>query len=179
MKHAGAILFITGFATALAAGWAGLPKVLFRTEAQPINFSHKVHAGEKVGMACNDCHAITDAGHFAGIPKTEKCEGCHAEPVTQSLDEKRLVENYVKPEREVPWMVYARQPQNVRFSHAIHQNLAKLDCERCHGNHGKSDKLPVIRVNRISGYTHTMKMSECEDCHAEKKVGTTCQSCHK
>jgi len=179
MKHAGLVVFAVGFASALAAGWAGLPRVLYRTEAQPVGFSHKVHAGEKVGMACNDCHAITDAGHFGGIPKIDKCAGCHAEPVTTSADEKRLVERFVKPGREVPWGVYARQPQNVRFSHAIHQNLAKLKCEQCHGQHGTSDKLPLVRVNRISGYAHTMKMSECEQCHAEKRVGTTCQSCHK
>jgi hypothetical protein len=197
MKHRGGILFLLGFGIAIAAGWAGFPRILYRTEAQPLQFSHRVHTGEKVGMACDDCHSLTEAGYFTGVPKLEKCSGCHAEPVTQSQDEKLLVEKYVKPEREIPWLVYARQPQNVRFSHAIHMNKAKLECERCHGQHGKTDKLRTYQENRISGYSRDiwgysisrisfeppehppMKMDDCMRCHEDKNVVTACRACHK
>jgi hypothetical protein len=197
MKHRGRILFLLGFSGAIAFGWVGFPRVLYRTQAQPLQFSHRVHSGEKVGLACDDCHSVTEAGYFTGIPKLEKCSACHAEPVSQSQDEKVLVERYVKTEREIPWLVYARQPQNVRFPHAIHIKRAKLECERCHGEHGKTDKLRMYQENRISGYSRDiwgysisrisfkapehppMKMDDCTRCHGERGVVTACRACHK
>jgi menaquinone reductase, multiheme cytochrome c subunit len=197
MRHTGAILFALGFSTALAAGWAGFPRLLYRTEAQPLQFSHKTHAGEKAGLACDDCHSITEAGHFTGIPKLEKCSTCHAEPLGKTLDEKKLVEQYVKPVREIDWLVYSRQPQNVRFPHAIHLKRAKLDCVKCHGEHGKTETLRVYEQNRISGYSRdiwgqsisrmsfrqserpSMKMDDCLHCHDDRGVITSCRSCHK
>src|SRR5690349_17898482 len=133
MKFRGTAMFLLGFAATMWAGWFAFPRVLYSTGSQPLNFSHKVHAGEKVGMSCDDCHGIGEDGRFAGIPRVEKCAGCHAEPVTESADEQLLVTRYVKTEREVPWLVYSRQPDNVAFSHAIHVKLAKLKCEQCHG----------------------------------------------
>ena len=195
MKHRSSILFVLGFTTALALGWTAFPKALYRTQSQPVQFSHKIHGGEKVGLACDDCHTVTEAGYFTGIPKLEKCSGCHAEPVSQSADEKLFVERYVKAEKEVPWLVYSRQPQNVRFSHAIHSSRAKLACADCHGQHGKSDKLRPYQENRISGYSRDiwgpsisrisaverpgMKMDDCTHCHAGRGVLTACQACHK
>lgn len=197
MTHAGSALFVFGFAAALAAGWAGFPRVLYETRAQPLQFSHKTHAGDKAGLACDDCHTITDAGYFTGIPAVEKCATCHAEPLSESADERLLVEQYVKPEREIPWLVYSRQPQNVRFSHAIHVRRGKVECESCHGLHGRSDKLRPYQENRISGYSRdiwgasisrialtppqhpTMKMDDCMHCHGSRGVATSCRSCHK
>lgn len=92
-------------------------------------------------------------GVFAGLPKTESCAACHTEPQGKSAAEATLVSSYVKTEKETPWLVYARQPANVRFSHAIHTKRAKLTCERCHGMHGESDTLRPYQENRISGYS--------------------------
>ena len=197
MKVRGTAMFVLGFAATLWAGWSAFPRALYRSASQPLNFSHKVHSGDKVGMACDDCHAVGEDGRFAGIPKLEKCSGCHAEPVTADADEKILVERYVKPEREVPWLVYSRQPDNVAFSHAIHINRAKLKCEKCHAGHDKTDKLRPYEENRVSGYSRDiwgtsisrlvakpgarpgMKMDDCAQCHAQNKVVTSCLDCHK
>ena len=197
MKLRGTAIFLLGFAATLWAGWVAFPRALYTSAAQPINFSHKVHAGEKVGMACDDCHGIGEDGRFAGIPKLEKCSGCHAEPVTTNADEKILVERYVKPELEVPWLVYSRQPDNVAFSHAVHVKTAKLKCEKCHADHEKTDKLRPYEQNRVSGYSRDiwgrsmirvsakpgscpgMKMDDCARCHADNKVITSCLDCHK
>ena len=87
---------------------------------QPVEFRHKTHA-EKSGVAdCNECHALREDGAFAGIPAMEKCAGCHSERIGESKAEATLVDNYIKPGHETPWLVYARQPANVWFSHAIH-----------------------------------------------------------
>ena len=196
MNWRGLIVFVLGVAAALAAGWLAFPKLLYEVRQQPLNFSHKVHA-EKAGTACEDCHAIGEDGRFAGIPKTENCAMCHAEPVTDSADEKRLVERYVKPEKEIPWLVYSRQPDNVSFSHATHVKIAKLACERCHGDQTSSDKLRPYEQNRISTYSRDiwgrsisrlgpeskgqpcMKMDDCAACHREEGVETSCIACHK
>ena len=79
--------------------------------------------------------------------------------------------------REIPWLVYARQPDNVYFSHAPHVKRAGIECRRCHGDHGLSATTPVYQFNRISTYSRniwgpriagggpnewdSMKMSDC------------------
>jgi menaquinone reductase, multiheme cytochrome c subunit len=188
--------FLLGVIAALAAGWLAFPRALYRTSVQPLQFSHKAHSGDAVGLGCSDCHTITADGRFGGIPPLEKCAGCHSEPVTKSADEEALVKQYVKPGKEIPWRVYSRQPENVYFSHATHVNLGKLQCERCHGEHGKSDKLRAYEENRITGYSRDiwgasisrikadsgrpgMKMDDCTDCHRDRQVASSCLDCHK
>jgi hypothetical protein len=152
-----------------------------------VAFSHKVHA-DKAGLGCTDCHILRDDGSFAGIPQLAKCGECHAAPVGETKAEAAFVRDYVTPEREVPWLVYARQPDNAWFSHAAHVTRAKLACERCHGAQGTSDKLPLLEVNRISGYSRDvmgrpgkagMRMDDCIQCHRERGLRHACLDCHK
>jgi hypothetical protein len=175
------LFFSAGLALALVLGWVGFPRLLYARAEQPLRFDHKLHTSKKTGFTCADCHPIGANGRFAGIPKTESCAGCHAEPQGSSADEKRLVEEYVKPGREIPWLVDARQPENVRFPHAIHVKRAGIACERCHGPRGTSESLPPHQTNRITGYSRDLwKMGDCESCHAEsQRARTSCLACHK
>jgi cytochrome c2 len=180
----GKVLFLAGALTGLAAGWVGLPRVLYESRPQPLNFSHKVHGGEKAGMKCEDCHALRDDGTYAGVPHLDKCSGCHAAPMGDTAAEKQLVARYVTPVKEVPWLVYARQPENVYFPHAPHLKLAKLKCERCHGAQGTTDKLRPHEQDRISGYSRdimraSMTMDGCVDCHRRQNLRHSCLDCHK
>ncbi len=195
MGYAGRAIFLAGMVTTLAAGWFGFPHVLYRKIDQPIQFSHRLHTGEQVGLACDGCHSLKDDGSFSGIPKVEQCATCHAQPQGATSDEKKLVADYITPGREIPWLVYARQPENVHFSHAAHLKLAKIECERCHGPHGRSDSLRAFEMDRISGYSREirgrkisgirtrpwdeMKMTDCARCHAERGVSNNCLDCHK
>jgi len=180
----------------LAVGWAGFPRLLYRSSAQPFSFSHKVHQGEKVGMKCEDCHALRADGSFGGVPTLDKCSGCHAAPMTTTAAEKILVERYVTPNREVPWLVYSRQPDNVYFPHAPHLKSGKFTCEQCHRDHGKTDKLRPYEVSRINGYgkdvwgssisrisfsgkVDGMRMDNCVACHKANHVADSCLACHK
>lgn len=184
-----AIPFAIGFLLSLAAGWWLVPRVVFRAEPQPVQFSHALHAGEKGGMSCQDCHAVADDGTFSGIPTVDKCAVCHSEPVGTTDEEKRFVEEFVKPNREVPWRVYSRQPDNAWFPHAVHVREAGLSCESCHGDHGKSDLLRVVEVNRITGYgkdldkfaggRRGLNMNDCVRCHDRHARATACIDCHK
>jgi hypothetical protein len=196
MTVRGTTFFLTGLSAMLAAGWLAFPRVLYKTRAQPAAFNHRVHV-EKGGSKCEDCHAIAADGSFAEIPRVETCAGCHAAPLTDKPAEKLLVERYITPQREIPWMVYARQPDNVHFSHATHVSVAKIACERCHGEHGKTEHLRPYQENRISGYSRdiwghsisrisfqpakhpAMKMDDCAACHRERGVETSCMACHR
>ena len=180
-KHRGQILFVAGVLVALAAGWRAFPVLRFQRVPQPVAFSHKIHT-DKAGAKCEDCHSLRDDGAWAGIPAMDKCSGCHAQPMGTSAEEKRFIDGYVTPGREIPWQVYSRQPQNVYFSHAAHIKLAHLDCRQCHGAQGESDTLGPARVDRISGYSgspHFQDMNACEDCHRHRGAANSCLACHK
>jgi len=187
--------FFAGLVVSLALGWTLLPEALYRRMEQPFRFSHKTHTGEAVGMTCDACHPI-DAGHrFAAIPPTATCAGCHAEPVGDSPDERAMVADYIQKGREIPWLIYSKQPDHVSFSHPLHVKLGGLPCERCHGPQGTTDAPPPYEENRLTGYSRRIwghsiarirlepgegkKMDDCSGCHRERGVAESCLDCHK
>lgn len=190
----GRLALVAGLAAGLSAGWLVLPVLLYGKQAQPLDFNHRVHA-ESASMSCEDCHGFGEDGSFAGIPSVKSCADCHAEAQGDSPAERTLVDEYVTPGREIPWRVYARQPDNVYFSHAAHVRRAQIECRRCHGDRGESATAPVYQFNRISTYSRniwgprisgggphpwdSMKMSDCCGCHAERGVRDHCLMCHK
>ena len=44
--------------------------------AQPIAFSHKIHAGQN-GVDCNYCHTSARKSKHSGIPSANVCMNCH------------------------------------------------------------------------------------------------------
>ena len=189
------IVSITGILFGLIIGWYVFPYALYRDNTQPLQFSHMAHTGEKGGMACEDCHSTNDNGRFQGIPAIAKCAECHSSPIGETENEKRLVENYITPNKEIPWLVYSRQPDNAYFSHAPHVKLGELKCEECHGPQGSSEFIKTHQTNRISGYSRDiwganisgissnswvgMKMSKCVRCHGDNGRRDGCIECHK
>ncbi|HEX3745745.1 MAG TPA: menaquinone reductase multiheme cytochrome c subunit QrcA [Bryobacteraceae bacterium] len=179
---------MAGMAVALGAGWLASPRAIYRSRPEPVNFSHKIHT-DKAGTKCEDCHSFRDDGTFAGVPTVDKCAGCHAAPMGTTAAEKSFIDNHVTPNREPQWASYARQPENVSFSHAAHVKRAGLACAVCHGNTGTSDGLRPYRIDRISGYSadiwripntpHGMKMTDCVNCHRQHGQENSCLDCHK
>ncbi len=193
----GIVPFVVGLVLALAVGWLVFPLVMFSEREQPIRFSHKVHAEEQ-GMACADCHTVRSDGTFAGLPTLESCAMCHESAVGEDPEEARFIAEYVEQGKEVPWLVYQKQPDNVFFSHAAHslQNCATCHqdtyatendlCVICHVDVASSDSAPVYKENRLTGYSaSTMKMWQCESCHAlhmetgQTTASNACFVCHK
>jgi len=152
---------------------------------------------------CQSCHFFREDGTYAGVPTLEQCVDCHEDVQGESEDEATFVEEYVAKNREVPWLVYSRQPDCVFFSHAAHVIKGKMDCVTCHGHIGESTSLRPYEYNRITGVSRDiwgkniagfkkhewdkMKMDDCADCHAEKGVAASsvqtgkdaCFVCHK
>jgi hypothetical protein len=187
--------FAAGLLVAASIGWVVLPGLLYERRDQPLAFSHKAHGPEGAGLACADCHALGADGRFAGIPALQRCAECHAEPIGDDPAERILVETYVKPGREIPWLGYSRMPDNVHFPHAVHVKRAGLSCERCHGDHGAGATLRPAEFNRLTGYGRDIwghsalrsgllpwegkKMTDCSACHHEHGVKESCLDCHK
>ncbi len=196
------LFFIIGFLASLVVGWVIFPKVLYSQKNQPFDFNHKLHL-EQVDDGCQSCHFFREDGSFAGVPKLEQCIDCHEEAQGETEDEATFVEQYVAKEREVPWLVYSRQPNCVFFSHAAHVYGAKMECRTCHGDIGTSESLKPYEENRITGYSRDiwgrniagfksntwdrMKMDDCAQCHESAGVHASsvqtgrdaCFVCHK
>ncbi len=188
------LFFIIGFAGSLTFGWVVFPDLLYSEKKQPFDFSHKIHMEEVDD--CESCHFFRDDGTYAGVPTLAQCIDCHEEVVGESPDEETFVTEYVEAEKEVPWLIYSRQPDCVFFSHAAHVKAAEMECVECHGDIGESESLKPYQENKITGYSRDiygyniagikknpwdkMKMDDCGNCHLEKMGSKgACFQCHK
>ncbi len=196
------LFFVLGLAASMIVGWVVFPKLLYSQKNQPIQFNHALHM-EEVEDGCASCHFLRDDGTFSGVAKLAQCVECHEEPMGESEDEAVFVEQFVAQEREVPWLIYSKQPDCVFFSHAAHIKGAKLDCVTCHGHIGESESLRPYEENRWTGVSRDiwgkniagfkknswdrMKMDDCAKCHKgagihDSSVQTerdACFVCHK
>ena len=175
-KKGGIMPFLLGIAAALLVGWVIFPQVLYVQETQPVRFSHKLHM-EQIGE-CDLCHSNREERAYATrMPSTKDCALCHYKALTEAPEEKKLIQEYIEKDKQVPWKVYQKQPDNVYFSHLAHKDFK---CSQCHFDMENADNLPPRYVNRLTRYTKTtMKMHECERCHAREDTSNACYVCHK
>ncbi|MDY6822737.1 MAG: menaquinone reductase multiheme cytochrome c subunit QrcA [Thermodesulfobacteriota bacterium] len=188
--------FLVGLIAALIIGWVVFPAALYSEKEQPVQFSHDLHVNGEY-MECSSCHYFRADGTFAGVPKLYDCTGCHEYAIGNTEAELNFVDNYVVEGKEVPWLIYSKQPDCVFFSHAAHVKEAGMDCVSCHGHIGTSTSLKTYQENRITGYSRdiwgkditgifkkqpwdSMKMDDCARCH-ERETGSkgACFQCHK
>ena len=196
------LFFMIGFALSLVVGWVIFPKLLYSKKEQPVDFNHAMHL-ELVDEGCDSCHFFRADGSFSGAPTLAQCISCHDEMQGDTANEMNFYENYVQKDREVPWLIYAKQPQCVYFSHVAHVKMGNMDCVTCHGFIGESTQLPIYEQNRISLYSRNiwgknisgfkentwdrMKMDDCSECHVRESVRQAsvqtakggCFVCHK
>lgn len=169
--------FLVGLVASIVLGWWGFPKVLYSQKNQPIRFDHVVHVDNQA-MECDACHSFRKDGSFAGLPTNANCIECHSEIQGEDPEEARYVNDFVKKGKEVEWLVYQTQPDNVYFSHIAHKG--KFECTKCHLDMANAKTPPVYYENRLSGYSkNTMKMWQCEECHAQNHASNACFVCHK
>ncbi len=185
--------FFLGCIFALTFGWWLFPKLMLKEQEQPVLFSHDTHL--KNGLECTVCHYLRPDGSFSGIPTTEECTICHKVLLGKSLEEKEYFDVYISGNKDVAWLKYQKQPDNVFFSHAAHALQAcnicheyseQELCTKCHINIVKSKNPAQVKENRLTSYTtDTMKMWACEECHANPNhldatsSSNACFVCHK
>jgi hypothetical protein len=139
------------------------------TPEQPINFSHKIHAGE-FEIPCMYCHTQARRSISAGVPSVNKCVGCHNNVATDR-PQIRKVMNYFANKEPIPWIKVHDLPDFVYFPHKRHVQ-ADVECQTCHG--------PVETMEKVTRMA-PVKMGECLACHRKNEVehGVDCWTCHK
>ena len=135
--------------------------------AQPLPFSHKVHAGT-MKLACKMCHPNPDPGETMTFVAPAKCMDCHSSIKTESPAIQRLAAaaNRGTP---LPWVRVYAIPTFVDFSHRSH--LEKWNtCQECHGPVAERDQLAKeVDLNRAG----------CMNCHRTNKASLECSYCHE
>jgi hypothetical protein len=156
----GAALVLLIGAAVFAYVRSGNAWAIGRPAAQPIPFSHAVHAGG-LGLDCRFCHAGVERRADAGMPSAETCLGCH-ERVWNVTAQFAPLRAAIAGGAAVEWSSVSRLPDHARFDHAAHTQ-AGVACESCHG---KVQDMP--RTARAE----TLSMGFCLDCHRNPAAGT-------
>jgi len=137
--------------------------------SQPINFSHKIHAGDN-GIQCQYCHSTVEKSKIASIPAVNICMNCHKviqetvnpgskEEIQKIYDAAGYDPISATDSKEpVPlrWNKVHVLPDHVFFSHQQHVVVGGVACEQCHG-----DVKAMVTVEQQRPLT----MGWCVDCH--------------
>jgi hypothetical protein len=144
---------------------------------QPINFSHKIHAGDNA-ISCQYCHFAADKGRHAGIPPTELCLNCHKKIKPDAPDIKKI-KAAIESKTNIKWIRVHNLPDFAYFNHSQHVRVGKVNCQSCHG--------PVETMTRLT-QVKPMNMGWCIDCHRGNEIappkdhknatGGDCARCH-
>jgi len=174
-----AILFF--FLTSLPGG----PEAGSAGPAQPIAFSHKLHAGQ-YRIDCQYCHADARRSEYAGIPSVTRCIGCHKITAADKPEIKKLAE-YLAKQEPVPWVRIYKVPEYVYFAHKPHIT-AGVACQTCHGSvqtmdvvGAKTGPSLVHDLLNLVGLAWTpppLTMGWCVECHTARKASLECMTCH-
>jgi len=148
---------------------------------QPIQFSHKHHAG-LYQIDCQYCHSGTDRSPAAGVPSVQLCMGCHAQfPASyDELEGIRTLKESWEAKRPIEWVQIHRLPEYVQFRHNPHLT-AGFECQTCHGPVEEMDKLHMTADTRWWPWmlpAQKLEMGWCIDCHRENGASQDCYTCH-
>lgn len=139
--------------------------------AQPIKFSHAVHAGQNK-TDCNYCHYTAKISKTAGIPSGSICLNCHLlvrNGTRSGATEIAKIIDHLDQKKAVEWVRIYKLPDFVFFSHEQHVSAGGINCEACHGD--------VKKMDRLYQFTD-LSMGWCIDCHKTRKVNISNEYYH-
>jgi hypothetical protein len=145
---------------------------------QPINFSHKIHAGQ-YEMDCKYCHSTVEKSKSASIPSLNTCMNCHkyvkasekyngkTSPEIQKIynaigydgDNMEYIEGY--EQKPIEWVRIHNLPDLSYFNHSQHVVVGKVECQTCHG--------PIQEMDKVYQFSN-LQMGWCIDCHRERGI---------
>ena len=137
--------------------WVRSPYVTmqYADVAQPMPFSHQIHAGA-LKLDCRFCHNSVERAPHAGIPPTRTCVGCHSDVWMQS-NVFEPVRASLANDKPIPWRRVTILPDFVFFNHSVHVKRG-VECATCHG-----DVAQMPRVYQAKPLT----MQWCLSCHRD------------
>ena len=135
--------------------------------AQPIAFSHALHAGQ-YEIACQYCHTGVEIGKSANIPSANICMNCHThiqnvggkEGISPEIQK---IYNAVDNNQPIEWVRVHNLPDLAYFNHAQHVAVGGVECQTCHG---------PIQEMEVVGQHSTFTMGWCIDCHRQTEIAT-------
>ena len=143
--------------------------------SQPIEFSHKIHAGQN-GIDCNYCHSSARKSKHSGIPSANVCMNCHTyinegaitgtkeiqkiyDAIGFDPETRTYIEGY--EQKPIEWVRIHNLPDHAYFNHSQHVVAGGLECQDCHG--------PVEEMDVLYQYSE-LTMGWCVECHRETEV---------
>lgn len=135
---------------------------------QPLEFTHRVHAGKQIG--CTEyCHEAATMGPVAGLPSVRTCMICH-NTIATTRDRIKRITALRDQGLDLAWQrVYGYpEPAHVRFNHAPHIR-AEVACSVCHGS---------IETQTVAQRNVDLTMGFCVNCHKERNASIDCLTCH-
>lgn len=129
--------------------------------AQPINFSHKLHAGD-MEIDCGYCHTGVYKGKQAGIPSSSICMNCH-NTIKRESPEIQKIYRAIENDTPIEWVRVHNLPDLAYFNHSQHTAVGGLDCENCHGD---------VKNMEVIQQRSTLTMGWCIDCHRQTDVNS-------
>lgn len=130
--------------------------------AQPIAFSHRLHAGE-MQIACLYCHSAAEVSRHAGIPPASTCMNCHRY-VSAPLGALRAEDELAKKENRKARPIVSPEIQKIYTALALDERLAP-DAQK------KPEPIAWTRVYRLPDFAYF-------NHSAHVSVGVACQQCH-
>lgn len=130
--------------------------------AQPIAYSHRLHAGE-LKIDCLYCHSNAMRSRHAGIPSGNVCLNCHVK-VRASFGAVRQEDESAAKENRKPNVLTSTELQKLYFAMGV-------------GGQGEINPETISRSiswNRV----HSLPDFVYFDHRAHVTVGVACQTCH-
>lgn len=126
---------------------------------QPINFSHKLHAGY-YEIDCKYCHTGVEKSKNANIPSVNICMNCHNTIRTNSPEIQKIYKA-IENDEPIQWVRIHNLPDLSYFNHSQHVKVGGLECENCHGD---IKEMEVVQQHSL------LTMGWCIDCHRKTDV---------
>ncbi len=177
-------LILLAILLVLASRWGG-PEARAARPAQPIAFSHALHAGQ-YKIDCQYCHSEARRSEYAGIPSVTRCMGCHKITAADKPEIKKLAE-YLAKQEPIPWQRIYKVPEYVYFAHKPHIR-AGVTCQTCHGpvetmsvveaKTGQNLANDLLNLVGLARRSAPLTMGWCVECHTENKASLECTTCH-
>ncbi|MEM7199915.1 MAG: cytochrome c3 family protein [Planctomycetota bacterium] len=129
---------------------------------QPVQYSHKLHAG-LLGFDCRYCHNTVEHAAHAAIPATQTCLNCHKE-VKKDSPRLQMVRDSGATGEPIPWVKVHMLPDYAYFNHSVHTNIRGEGAIGCVSCHGRIDQMEVVRQDQ------PLNMGWCLECHREPEA---------
>lgn len=131
--------------------------------AQPIAYSHRLHAGE-LAIPCMYCHSGAQRSRHAGIPAASTCMNCHRF-VTAPRSLVRAEETLAEKEKRQPRRVVSPELAKLYEALALDPATLRPDPART------ARPIEWVRIHRVPSFVafdhrpHVLDGIACQKCH--------------